>query len=200
MNSPVQVGITGGIGSGKTTVCGVFKLLGVPVYNSDLQARKLMEESDELVQKVKELFGSEALTPEGKPNRKVIAQLAFHNPALLQQLNSAVHPVVAIDYLNWQKKQESPYTLKEAALLIETGSYQGLDALIVVSAPQDLRLQRVLARDPHRLASDVKAIMNHQVSEKIRREKADFIIENDETQSVIQQVLHIHETILRKLG
>lgn len=192
----LHVGITGGIGSGKTTVCKIFEALGIPVYYADDRAKWLMEHRETLVRGIRELFGDEAYTPEGRLNRPWIAAQAFQDPELLNRLNQLVHPAVAEDGLNWQQAQTGvPYTLKEAALLYESGSYRLLDKIIVVTAPLELRIQRVMERDQ----VDRKSVEQRIARQMLEEEKvalADYVIYNDGERSLILQVLDIHRALI----
>lgn len=189
--------MTGGIGAGKSIVCQVFAVLGIPVYDADSRAKWLMDHDPALRAAIIRIFGDEAYT-DGKLNRVFIGKKAFHQPALLTELNGAVHPAVGRDYKSWLSDQSTPYTIKEAALLFETGSFRELDRIIVVSAPGEIRTHRVLSRDPHRNESDVKAIMEKQWPEEKKVEKADFRIVNDDRQLVVPQVLKIHEDLINR--
>jgi dephospho-CoA kinase len=192
---PLKIGITGGIGSGKTTVCRVFEVLGIPVYYADDRAKWLMANDEELIGKVKAIFGAAAYDKSGQLNRAHIAKLAFGNEGLLQQLNVAVHPAVGKDAEEWHaEKSGMPYTLKEAALLYESGSFERLDAVIVVTAPEEVRLQRVMERDGAEEEA-VRARMRKQMPEKEKARRADYIIENDGQHSLIRQVRSIHQEL-----
>lgn len=196
-NRPLlKVGITGGIGSGKTTVCKVFETLGIPVYYADGKAKQLMVSDPRLVAGIKALFGPGSYLRDGALNRPFIAGLVFNNDEKLKQLNALVHPAVAEDAGRWHHAQENvPYTLKEAALLFESGSYKQLDKLITVSAPEELRIQRVMERD-HVSAEEVRARMNKQMPEEEKVKRSDFVIYNDGEHSLIRQVLDIHRALL----
>ncbi|MFM8361932.1 MAG: dephospho-CoA kinase [Haliscomenobacter sp.] len=191
----LHVGITGGIGTGKTTACKLFETLGIPVYYADDRARWLMEHDEKLQQGIVGLFGAVAYTSEGLLNRPEIARQAFGNPALLQKLNELTHPAVAQDGLEWQQAcQGVPYTLKEAALLYESGSYRLLDKIIVVSAPLELRIARVMARD-HCSREAVLERIARQMPQEEKEARADFILYNDGVQMLIPQVLRIHRIL-----
>src|SRR5690606_19461329 len=142
----MKVGITGGIGSGKSTVSSIFELLGIPVYYADIEAKRLMINNHTIRGKIVELFGTESYR-NGELNRKHIAAIAFKDSSVLEKLNATVHPVVIDDYKQWVKRQNSQYTLKEAALLFESGSYLESDFNILVSSPLELRIERVMKRD-----------------------------------------------------
>jgi dephospho-CoA kinase len=187
-----HLGITGGIGSGKTTVCKIFETLGIPVYYADDRAKYLMSHDPVLIAGIIELFGSEAFLEPHLLNRAHIAQVAFNDKEKLNQLNALVHPAVAQDGLNWQVAQHNvPYTLKEAALLFESGSYRNLDKIIVVAAPLELRIQRVMARDEAK-REEVEARISKQMPEAEKVKLADFVINNDGKSPLISQVMAIH--------
>jgi dephospho-CoA kinase len=199
-NSPFQMGITGGIGAGKSTVAKIFSILGIPVYNADNSAKMLMNSDASLMAEIRQLFGDQAYL-DGKLNRSLLADKAFKDPSILARLNATVHPVVAEDYALWlDEYQHVKFTLKEAALLIETGSNMTLDGLILVTAPEEIRISRVLQRDSHRNKSDVIAIMSNQLSDVEKKKKADFIIENDGRQSLIEQTLAVYTQVLSNIS
>ncbi len=187
----LKVGITGGIGSGKTTVCKIFDTLDIPVYYADERAKWLMENHEPLVQQITELFGEEAYSSDGKLNRPFIAQIVFNDKSRLEQLNQLVHPVVIEDGDKWHQKQSAPYTLKEAALLFESGSYKSLDKVITVFAPEHIRIERVMRRDGVD-AETVKARMRNQMSDEQKMALADFVIHNYGDHLLVPQVLRIH--------
>jgi len=194
MHQPVQIGITGGIGSGKSLVCRIFHVLGVPVYDADSRAKKLMTTDGILINQIKKEFGTLSYYEDGTLNRELLGKNVFNNPEMLARLNSLVHPRVALDYSQWTQEQSGvKYCLKEAALLFEAGSYQSLDKIIVVAAPDELRIKRVLQRDRHRNRADVEKIINNQMPQEEKIKKADFVINNNETELVVPQVLKLHE-------
>ncbi|RYY25502.1 MAG: dephospho-CoA kinase [Chitinophagaceae bacterium] len=190
----IRVGITGGIGSGKSTVAKIFAVLGAPVYYADDASKRIMNSDPEVIQLIMDHFSSEAYK-EGMLDRSFIAAKVFNNKAKLELLNSLVHPATIRDADNWLSLQRAPYVIKEAALLFESGSYAALDYVIGVSAPFDLRLQRTIARD-HSLKEQVIARMNRQIDENIKMKLCDFIVYNDEEQLLIPQVLKLHERFL----
>jgi len=197
MNTPLQVGITGGIGSGKSLVSRIFHSLGAPVYDADSRAKKLMTTDGILVSQIKKEFGTLSYLPDGSLDRVYISKATFGHPDRLERLNQLVHPRVADDYSNWvASHRQSVYVLKEAALLYEAGSYKALDKVIVVTAPESIRLKRVLERDPQRKAEDVRDIMKRQWPEEEKAKRADFMIYNDDTQMVIPQVLDLHQRFI----
>ncbi|ADY52632.1 dephospho-CoA kinase [Pseudopedobacter saltans DSM 12145] len=190
----MKVGITGGIGSGKSTVSSIFELLGIPVYYADIEAKKLMVSNLTIREKVIELFGKESYI-NGELNRKHISAIAFNDSTLLEKLNATVHPVVIGDYKEWVKQQSAVYTLKEAALLFESGTYLDSDFNILVSSPLDLRIERVMKRD-HVSREEVLARITKQMPEEEKERLATFIIYNNESEFLITQVLSIHQKVL----
>ncbi len=190
----LRVGITGGMGSGKSTVARFFELLNIPVYYADEEAKKLMNENEELRAGIIAIFGPKAYQS-GVLNRSFISQKAFAYPELLQQLNRVVHPVVIKHGEEWMQRQDAPYALKEAAILFESGSYKQLDIVIGVYAPKALRIQRILKRD-HTNEASIAARMDKQMDEEDKMKLCDTVIQNDENQSVIQQVLKLHRKLI----
>ncbi len=198
MKRPLQIGITGGIGSGKSLVSRIFQQLGVPVYDADGRAKELMTTDSILAGQIKKEFGMQSHSPDGIIDRTLLAQTVFNDPLKLEKLNRMVHPRVAEDYNHWVEQHwDKPYVIKEAALIFEAGSWKGLDKVIVVASPAGLRMQRILSRDTHRTANDVQAIINNQMPEEEKLKRANFIITNDESQLVIPQVLQLHEQLVR---
>jgi len=195
----LQVGITGGIGSGKSLVCKIFQCLGIPVYDADSRARALMNTDEVLVNQIKKEFGETSYNPEGSLNRKYIGEKAFGHPEKLKTLDNLVHPRVALDYSRWVAEQSSLYVIKEAALLYEAGSYKTLDKMIVVSASEEIRIDRIKIRDPHRSGQMIRDIIKNQMPDSEKLSRADFIVINDETQLVIPQVIAIHQHLLSSL-
>ena len=197
----LKVGITGGIGSGKTTVCKIFETLGIPVYYADDRAKTLMVEDEKFISDIKNIFGVEAYSPNGELNRKHIADIAFHNPLKLKELNAVVHPAVLEDGNRWHAEQKDvPYTLKEAALIFESDSYKNLDKIITVFAPQNVRLERVILRGGNLTKEDIEARMAKQLPEEEKMKRADFIIYNDGEQALIPQVMKIHRLLCSEQG
>ncbi|MBP6025586.1 dephospho-CoA kinase [Ferruginibacter sp.] len=190
----LKIGITGGIGSGKSTMAKLFEVLGIPVYYADDAAKQLMNENEALKQQVQKEFGNEAYA-NGKLNRKYIADIVFANPEKLELLNSLVHPVTLQDAEEWMNKQTAPYTIKEAALIFESGAQEQLDYVIGVYAPTPLRIQRTMQRD-NISREEVMARMNKQIDETIKMRLCDFVITNDEQQMVIPQVTELHRKLL----
>jgi dephospho-CoA kinase len=193
MGKPLQIGITGGIGSGKSLVCKIFNMLGAPTYDADSRAKMVMTTDGILVDAIKKEFGVLSYDAKGVLNREYLANRVFNQPDKLKHLNELVHPRVALDYEHWVGSQaDVKYVLKEAALLFESGSYQSLDKIIVVTAPETLRVQRVLVRDPHRSIEQTKEIIRNQLAEEEKIKRADYVIANDETTLLIPQVLKLH--------
>ena len=190
----LKIGLTGGIGSGKSTVAKVFEVLGIPVYYADEEAKRLMNEDEVLKEKIQEFFGTESYT-NGLLNRKYIADIVFHDPKKLEQLNALVHPLTINDANNWLQQQTTPYAIKEAALIFETGIHEYLDYVIGVYAPAPLRIQRVMERDNISLEA-VMARMSKQMDEEEKMRLCNFVINNDEQQLLIPQVLALHEKLM----
>ncbi len=197
----IKVGITGGIGAGKSTVCQIFRLLQIPVYDSDKQSRLLQESNIEIINATKQLLGNDSYLHSGKLNREYISKKIFEKPELLTQLNRIVHPVVIEDSKKWfESKNLSniPYAIKESALLFSAGLEVNIDFSIVVQAPTMLRIKRVLQRDSTKTEKQILAIIESQKKNEIHISKSDFTIINDEKQSVIAQVLAIDKKIKSK--
>jgi len=191
----LRIGLTGGIGSGKSTVARIFEVLGIPVYYADQAAKRLMHEDPELQEQIRKHFG-DAAYEHGKLNNKYIANIVFHDRSKLELLNSLVHPATIRDGERWMAQQTTPYAIKEAALIFESGSQQYLDYVIGVSAPEPLRILRTMQRD-HVTREEVLARMQKQIQEVIKMRLCDFIVYNDEQQLVIPQVLRLHEQFLQ---
>lgn len=188
--------ITGGIGSGKSVVSSVFKALGIPVYDADQAARQLYESNSELKAKVKEVFGEQILDKQGKIDRKTLAGLVFSDPEKLKQLNALVHPLVIKDFQEWKLQfSDTPYVLREAAILFESGTDKDCSKIIAVSAPEEMRIQRIRERD-RRSRAEVEAILARQWKEEEKIRRSDFVIVNNEEQAVLPQVLAIHEQLM----
>lgn len=192
----IEVGLTGGIGSGKSAVGRIFKQLGIPVYISDIEAKIIANRNPRVKEKLQKLFGQDIYTEQGL-DRVKLGQIVFSNKEKLSQLNSVIHPAVQEDYEEWKRIQKAPYVIKEAAILIETGGHKKVDKLLVVTAPEELRIQRVMQRDGLK-KEEVLARMNNQMPQKEKDALADFLIRNDESESVIKQVLKIHERLLQR--
>lgn len=197
MKKQLQIGVTGGIGSGKSLVCKILRQLGVPVYDADSHAKGLMTTDGILMSQIRKEFGDLSYNADGSLNNTYLARHVFQDDSQLAVLNKLVHPRVAEDYKQWEEQHRgSDYVIKEAALLFEAGSYNALDKIIVVHAPVELRIERVLKRDPHRTVEQIKGIVEKQMPEDEKLKRADYIIVNDETKLVIPQVLELHEQFL----
>ena len=190
----LKIGITGGIGSGKTTVSKIFELLNVPVYYADAASKELYHADKQLMNDVKHHFGNDIFVND-KLDKAKLSTLVFSNPDKLQLLNSLVHPPTLKHAAQWMEKQNGPYLIKEAALLFESGSASGLDYIIGVYAPKHLRIKRVMDRDGL-TRDDVLNRIQRQIDEDIKMKLCDFIITNDEQQAVIPQVLQLHEKLI----
>ena len=191
----LKIGLTGGIGSGKTTVAKVFELLEVPVYYADDASKRLYHTDKELMASLKKHFG-EAVYTNDQLNRNALAAIVFNDPEKLTLLNQLVHPPTIKDAADWMHRQKAPYVIKEAALLFESGSVSDLHFVIGVQAPQALRLHRAMQRDG--LSRDeVLARMSRQMDEGIKMKLCDYIIENNEQSMVIPQALALHATFLQ---
>ncbi|WP_405382420.1 dephospho-CoA kinase [Maribacter sp. LLG6340-A2] len=190
----IIIGLTGGIGSGKTTVGKMFQELGVPVYNSDIRAKKLMNSSKKIRKELIELFGEKAYI-EKELNRTFIAEKVFKDKLLLEKLNAIVHPKVRKDFLKWSKKQSFGYVIQETALLFENNAQDLYHAVILVTAPTELRIERILKRDESS-RQQVLSRINNQLDDKEKIKLADYIIENIDLDQTAQKVLDLHERIL----
>jgi dephospho-CoA kinase len=193
-NRPLLVGITGGIGSGKSLVTRIFSLFGVPVYDADSRAKALMEQDESLKQEIISLIGPEAYTESGKLVRSAIAAKVFSDPGLTERINGLVHPKVKEDSERWvHQYPRAPYLVKEAALMYESGSYQQMDVMVMVYAPENLRVQRVMMRDLQRSEQEIRNIIARQMSDEEKKKRADHVITNDESRLIIPQVVNLHQ-------
>lgn len=186
-NLPLQIGITGGIGTGKSTVARIFSILGVPVYESDDEAKNCYFDP-KVKQEVLALLGGDAYISDNQINKSWIAGQVFTRPALREKLNGILHPAVAAHYKHWLSNQKHPYVLKVAALLFEAQIYRTLDQTILVTSPLDLRIARIQKRDPQRTVAEINNIIFSQMSDDEKQNLAHGIIENDEKHSLIFQV------------
>lgn len=192
----LRIGITGGIGSGKSTVAGIFSVLGIPVYDADSASKRLMSEDGSLKEKIIEHFGQESYV-DGRLNPKHLSQQVFNDPKRIEFLNSIVHPATIKDAEEWMKKQKAPYLIKEAALIFESGSNKTLDKIIGVSSPLSLRMERTMKRN-NITAEQVMDRINLQMNEEEKMRLCDYVIINDEEQMLIPQVLQLHEQFLKQ--
>lgn len=195
----LSVGISGGMGSGKTLVCAIFKVLGISVYNSDLEAKRIMETNEQVKKEIIKLLGKESYLNDDNLNRKFIAQKVFNHSDLLSKLNQIVHPAVKLDAENWSKElpQNNHYFLRESAILFETGLYKQLNYNILVIAPRELRIQRVKNRD--RLSEEeINIRMNQQWSDEKKLPLSDFVINNAGRTLLIPQILRINQRLANR--
>jgi len=192
----LKVGLTGGIGSGKSVVAEIFKVLGIPVFDADSVAKEIMEKDEELIGKIKLEFGEETYTGR-KLNRKILADKVFNDAYQLEKLNALVHPAAIKAGLDWAEQQTASYVIKEAALMFEAGSAFNLQYVIGVSAPKSLRIKRVMERS-NMTRDEVLTRMSRQIDDKIKMRLCDFVIVNDEQQMILPQVLKTHEQLLAK--
>lgn len=190
----LKIGLTGGIGSGKSIVAKVFQMLGIPVFDADETAKRIMEEDSELMQLLTDEFGAEVYINK-KLNRPYLSNLVFTDDYKLDRLNALVHPAAINAALSWMNKQTTPYVIKEAALIFESGSGVGLDYVIGVMAPKHLRIKRVMDRSGL-TRDEVIARMNRQIEDEIKMKLCDFVINNDEQEAVLPQVLKLHKKFL----
>lgn len=192
----MRIGVTGGIGSGKSTVCAVFSQLGIPVYSADSAAKRLMREDAALRSAIQEAFGPESYAGT-EPNRAFLAAAVFGNPEKRDALNQLVHPAVFEDFEQWCTQQHSPYVIKEAAIMFESGSYRQVHEVVAVIAPLELRIQRVMERDGSSREEILKRIQAQMPQEEVAK-RAQAVINNDGTQSLISQVIMLHRQFLEK--
>ena len=188
------VGITGGIGSGKSTVCRIFQSFGIPIYDADKRAKALYVESDDVKAAVIDLLGEKAYKSD-KPYKEYIASQVFGDKSKLEKLNQIIHPAVKKDFEDWYHSKNTTYVIKEAAIMIESGSYKQCDKLILVTAPKELRIKRVVERDKVS-AKEVEKRMSNQMTDDEKRAFCDYEILNDGKASLIEQVRDIHSQLL----
>lgn len=192
----LKIGITGGIGSGKTLVCSIFNKLGIPVFNSDLEAKKLAHTHPEIKKQITAEFGEDIYSTNGTLDNKKLASIVFKNPYSLDKLNKIIHPFVRSEFMNWQNKHiSSPYIIQEAAILFESGAYKFLDKTITVYSDIDTRIQRVIKRD-NSTEDKVNRVIENQMNEHIKCEKADFILYNTEKKLLLPQILKLHNKFI----
>ena len=192
-----QIGVTGGIGSGKTLVCSILKILGIPVYNADREARRMLNTHPVLQEGVMGLLGKEAYR-DGQLDRAYVESRVFGDREMLEKLNNLIHPAVREDFRNWVSGCSGvPYVVKEAAILFESGANRLLDLTVLIYAPSDLRIRRVMERDQV-TREDVKRRMMHQMDDEEKRILADEIIVNDDREMLIPQIVALHEKIINR--
>ncbi|QNL21615.1 dephospho-CoA kinase [Hyphobacterium sp. CCMP332] len=194
----LKIGITGGIGSGKSTISRVFATLGTGIYDADSRAKWLMCNDSVLKSQIIENFGEQSYSFDGELNRVYLGSVVFSNPEKTKLINGLVHPRVGLDFETWIKKQSGNYIIKEAALLIDSGSYKQLDKIILVKAPETLRIQRVLERDPQRSKETVRSIIDKQMSEEDMEKYTDYVIDNSGNKSILKDLLQLHQSFSLK--
>lgn len=193
----LNVGLTGGIGSGKTLVASSFAKFGIPIYNADLAAKRLMTEDSDLRKEIIEIFGRRAYM-NGVLNRNQIASIVFNDKDKLNRLNSKVHPAVRRDYKEWVANQDAPYNIREAAILFESGSYKDCDLVILVTAPLEVRIQRVMERDGMS-REEVMSRINQQWDDEKKAKRSQYVIKNEKLSEMNKSVSEIHDLILKSL-
>lgn len=194
----IKVGITGGIGSGKTTVCKVFELLNVPVYYADVEAKQILNSNDEVKLNIRKAFGNEVLNEDNEIDKKKLASFVFTNKEKLDMLNSFIHPVVHEHFENWLKQHASQkYILKEAAILFESNAYKLMDKVITVIAPLEIKINRVMQRDKL-TKQQIEQRISNQISDEEKIKHSQFVIHNDELQLLIPQILNVHQELTKE--
>lgn len=196
-NMGLKIGVTGGIGSGKSLVTRLFQLLNIPTYDADIAAKAIMVDEQAVRDQLVSCFGPEVYLSDGALNRSWLSRKVFNDDRELEKLNAIVHPAVIQKGELWTAAQRSIYSVKEAALLFESGSYRSLDYTILVSSPLELRVKRVMERD-HVSEKEVMARVKKQMAEDEKLELADFVIYNDEQHSLISQVNQLHEHFINE--
>ena len=189
----LKVGITGGIGSGKTLVCNMFSCLNVPIYNADFQAKEIINTNIYIKKELINIFGKNIYLKTGKIDKKKLSKIIFNNKQAIQQINKIIHPVVRTNYHKWLNKHKAQkYTIKEAAILFESGAYKELDKIITVYSPIDIKITRITIRDNIKQSEIIKK-MNNQMSDKLKIKKADYVIFNNEKKLLLPQILKLHK-------
>jgi dephospho-CoA kinase len=199
MNKPegkgLKLGVTGGIGSGKTTVCKVFGVLGIPVFSADDEAKKIQDNNRDIQIKINLLVGKD-LFSSGKLDRPELAKIIFNNKELLEKVNSLIHPEVFRSFGEWFNKQDSPYSIMEAAILFESGAFRLMDRIVTVVTPMEERIERLISGN--RLSGEqiIERIKN-QIDDESRVKQSDFVISNSENDMIIPAIIGIHEEMLK---
>lgn len=197
-NSGMKLGVTGGIGSGKTTVCRVFNVLGIPVFSADPAANKIIDTNADIIRGINSLAGKD-LYPDGSLDRSLLASMIFNDKSFLGKINSLVHPVVFDKFKRWAKEQNAPYVIMEAAILFESGASKLVDKVVTIIAPMEERMERVIKRN--KLSRDqVMDRINNQMDDESKTKLSDYIIHNSENDMIIPAILKIHEDILIQLN
>ncbi len=199
MNSPLQIGVTGGIGSGKSTICKIFNILGISSYDSDSRAKWLNNNDQRVIAEIQKVFGP-MIYINGQLDTKALSKVVFGDKIQLEKLNSIVHPAVSKDFEYWASaRKNSAYIIKEAALIFETGINNKLDAVITVYSPLELRIKRIQNRDHQRSKEQILSIINQQMEDEKKVALADFVIYNNEKSLIIPQILSIHQALSTKV-
>jgi dephospho-CoA kinase len=194
--SGLKIGVTGGIGSGKTTVCKVFTAIGIPVFSADNEAKKLMESDPQVMEQVNSIAGYD-IYQGGTLNRAELAELIFNSRDLLERINGVVHPAVRRQFEIWYSDQEAGYVILEAAILFETGSYKTVDRIITVIAPFEERIERVVRRNSLTREQIMERIRN-QSDDEYKISRSDFVIDNSDNRMIIPEILRIHDEIMKQ--
>jgi dephospho-CoA kinase len=196
--SGIKLGVTGGIGSGKTTVCRIFNLLGIPVFSADQEAKEIMEHDPDIIAQINSIAGKD-LYKDGTLGRSDLAGLIFNDQHILEKVNSLIHPVVIDHFKSWAIKQKAPYVIMEAAILFESGASEMVDKKVTVVAPAEERVKRVIRRS-NLSEEQVMDRMRNQMDDALRIKLSDYVIKNSESDMIIPQILEIHEDILKKIN
>jgi len=187
----LKIGITGGIGSGKSTICKFFEIIGVPVFTADLEARAIMDNSSAVRNQLSSVFGKDIYLPNHTLDRNKLAQLIFHSPGLLEKVNAIVHPEVRKSFLDWVQKQNAAYVVYEAAILFETGFYTLMDFNILITAPEEERIKRVMASRENSTVEDIRSRMSRQWPDEEKIKLADLVLNNNNEELIIPQLVEL---------
>jgi len=190
-----KIGLTGGIGCGKTTISKIFQIIGTPIYNSDEAAKKILNQNISVKEKIINHFGIKVLTNSKLDNKK-IANIIFKQKEKLKIINSIIHPLVKKDFTNWREKQKAMYIIKESALIFNSNAHKELDHVIFVKSPLELRIKRIQSRDKKN-EQEIFSIIKNQSSDDFLEKKCDYIITNDENSFLIEQVFKLHELFIK---
>lgn len=193
----MKIGVTGGIGSGKTTVCRVFSILGIPVFAADIEASKIMETDPSVIEEVNSIAGKDIYT-NGSLNRKELAGIIFNDKDLLEKINHMIHPLVRKNFDRWQKSQDAEYVIFEAAILLDSGSFGVVDKVITVTAPLEERIERVVKRNNLTREQILERIRN-QSSDEFKVSRSDYVIDNSDNKLIIPEILRIHKEIIEQI-
>jgi dephospho-CoA kinase len=186
----LKIGVTGGIGSGKSTICQFFEIIGIPVFTADVEAKAIMDNSPVIRNQLIAIFGKDIYLPDFTLDRKKLAQLIFHSPVLLEKVNAIVHPEVRNHFLDWSQKQTTAYVVYEAAILFETGFYTLMDYNILVTAPEEERIKRVMARE-ETTVQDIQSRISKQWPDEEKIKLADYVLNNNNEELIIPQLVEL---------